>query len=391
MSLDNNRINDLLKEMVDKQFVSGASVAVIKDGEEIFYGDSGVRDMNKKTPFSRDTICRMYSMSKPVTAVAAMILFERGVIDWFDPVEKFLPGIKGVKVATESGKLEPLTQWECVTVGQLLNMTSGIAYPGPTLKGEKRTADIIDKEIKLIQKGKGRSTQELMNDICTSPLNFHPGATWQYGFSADVLGAVIEVASGMKFSDFLKENIFKPLGMNDTDFWVPEEKYHRLADVYRQTENGLNIDETYNLAINYKMNVPPAFESGGAGLASCVDDYIKFAKMLLGKGTLNGVQILKPATVEYMSGGALNDRQRQGLWDSLSGHTYGNLLRVLEKPSQAPSMGSIGEYGWDGWLGTYLAICPNDNMAIIMMMQRCDTGTSDYTRRIRNVIFSSLS
>ena len=377
--------------MVDKQFVSGAFVAVIKDGEEIFYGDSGVRDMNKKTPFSRDTICRMYSMSKPVTAVAAMILFERGVIDWFDPVEKFLPGIKGVKVATESGKLEPLTQWECVTVGQLLNMTSGIAYPGPNLKGEKRTADIIDKEIKLIQKGKGRSTQELMNDICASPLNFHPGATWQYGFSADVLGAVIEVASGMKFSDFLKENIFKPLGMNDTDFWVPEEKYHRLADVYRQTENGLNIDETYNLAINYKMNVPPAFESGGAGLASCLDDYVKFAKMLLGKGSLNGVQILKPATVEYMSGGALNDRQRAGLWDSLSGYTYGNLLRVLEKPSQAPGIGSLGEYGWDGWLGTYLAICPNDNMAIIMMMQRCDTGTSDYTRRIRNVIFSSLS
>ena len=235
------------------------------------------------------------------------------------------------------------------------------------------------------------STVEFANRLGKVPLLYQPGQSWSYGTSADVVGAVIEVASGMRFGDFLKKEIFEPLGMNDTDFWVPAEKQDRLAKVYDCREGQPSVRYLdNNLGIQNDTAYRPAYEAGGAGLASTIDDYAKFTQMLLNGGTYNGVQILRPATVKFLGGHTLSAVQQAGFdnWIGLEGFSYGNLMRVLVDPTRAVTLGSKGEFGWDGWLGCYMEVVPEQNMTFLMMTQKKDAGTYTLSRKIRNIIFS---
>ena len=194
-----------------------------------------------------------------------------------------------------------------------------------------------------------------------------------------------------RFGDFLKDEIFTPLGMNDTDFWVPAEKQDRLAKVYDCREGQPSVRYLdNNLGIQNDMAYRPAYEAGGAGLASTIDDYAKFTQMLLNGGTYNGVQILRPATVKFLGGHTLSAVQQAGFdnWIGLEGFSYGNLMRVLVDPTRAVTLGSKGEFGWDGWLGCYMEVVPEQNMTFLMMTQKKDAGTYTLSRKIRNIIFS---
>lgn len=383
------KLESLACEMVETGFISGVNCMVLQHGNEICYYEAGYRDIAGQKKMTRDTIFRLYSMSKPVTAAAAMILLEEGKIDLLDPVSKFLPGFREQYVI-ENGQSIPVTR--PVTIQNLLNMTSGLVYPGEGNPAEIRNTPLMDEIIARLDSESPLGTVEIANRIGKLPLAFMPGTRWQYGLSADVLGAVIEVVSGMPYGDFLQSRIFEPLGMHDTAFYVPEEKQERLAKVYRETEQGLMEEHYSHLGIRNTMNRKPAFESGGAGLASTIDDYARFTQMLLGKGEYQGTRILSPETVRFMTTAHVTALQQPGvdLWESLAGYSYGNLMRILTKPEHAVGLASLGEYGWDGWLGTYMMNDPAHDLTFLMMHQKADTGTTPYSRRMRNLVFAAL-
>jgi CubicO group peptidase (beta-lactamase class C family) len=385
-----NQIKKILKDNIDNNFLAGGNLMIIKEGKEIFYHEDGLADREAGIQIKRDSIFRLYSMSKPVTATAAMILLERGEIDLYEQVSKYLPGFKD-QMVDNGGSLVP-TERE-VTLKDLLSMTSGLVYGG-TKKAGKDTGALFQEIDNRLFSDSPISTIEAMNKLGRCALAFQPGTSWEYGTSADVLGAVIEVVSGRRFGEFLKEELFEPLGMKDTGFWLPEEKRSRIVKTYGDNNKGdLEIYTGNNLGIIHQMDREPAFESGGAGLVSTIDDYAKFTRMLMNNGSLDGVQILRPHTVKYLTSGTLNTIQQKSfdLWLTLCGHSYGNFMRVMTDCSKAGDLGSLGEYGWDGWLGAYFCNCPKEDLIFLFMMQKTDAGTTTLTRKLRNIILSSCS
>ena len=275
------RLGELAAEMVETGYVAGVNCMVLQHGRELAYYEAGYRDVAAHKKMTRDTIFRLYSMTKPVTSAAAMILLEEGKIDLLDPVSKFLPGFQDQYVI-EKGVKVPVTK--PATIQNLLNMTSGLVYPGEGNPAEIRNTPLMEEIIAKLSTPEALKTVDIANRIGELPLAFMPGTTWQYGLSADVLGAVIEVVSGMSYGEFLKKRIFEPLGMQDTAFYVPAARQDRLAKVYRETEDGLVEEHFSHLGIQNTMEREPAFESGGAGLTSTIDDYARFTQMLLQKG-----------------------------------------------------------------------------------------------------------
>lgn len=383
------RLGELATEMVETGYVAGVNCMVLQHGRELAYYEAGYRDVAGNKKMTRDTIFRLYSMTKPVTSAAAMILLEEGKIDLLDPVSKFLPGFQDQYVI-ENGVKIPVTK--PATIQNLLNMTSGLVYPGEGNPAEIRNTPLMEEVIAKLSTPEALKTVDIANRIGELPLAFMPGTTWQYGLSADVLGAVIEVVSGMSYGEFLKKRIFEPLGMQDTAFYVPAARQNRLAKVYRETEDGLVEEHFSHLGIQNTMEREPAFESGGAGLTSTIDDYARFTQMLLQKGEYQGRRILSQETVRFMTTAHVSAQQQRGVetWESLAGYTYGNLMRIMTSPESAGGLGSLGEYGWDGWLGTYMMNDPAHDLTFLMMYQRTDSGTVGYSRKMRNVLFAAL-
>ena len=287
----------------------------------------------------------------------------------------------------------PVTSQRPVRVLHLLNMTSGLTYgEEPTPEG-RQVLRLIDSCMALLHTDRCVSTVEFANALGQIPLAFAPDSSWCYGFSADVLGAVIEEVSGMRFGAFLEENLFKPLNMKDTGFYVPDETYSRLAAAYETAEDASlrRYDGDY-LMIRNKADAPPRYESGGAGLLSTIDDYARFAQMLLNGGSLDGTRILSPRTVQYLTSGELTPPQQAAMrrFGGHEGYTYSHLLRRLIDPGRACLMSEAGEYGWAGWLGCYFANIPGQNMTILLMQQKKGAGTSALTRKIRNILSAEL-
>ena len=393
-----NFIQNVLDEYVAKQAVAGANVLIYKDNKEIGYWQSGFSDLAAKKTYSRDTICRMYSMSKTITSAAAWKLIEQGKLDLVQPLKDIIPQFANVKVAYETGKVgNPVPSQRPILIQDLLNMTSGYGYgawwEGSTY-GEHKTSELID-ELNADVSGKNEiTTQEFAQRIAKIPLNFEPGTDYNYGYSADILGAVIEKVAGKKFSEFLKENIFDSLNMEDTAFYVPAEKQPRLSKIYRALpDEKLEEFTGCNLGIGYKMDRLPAFESGGAGLCSTADDFMKFGLMLMNKGAYDNGKVLESATVDFMSSAVLREDVQKKFdikMEHLIGYTYCNLLRIATDPAKCKMITTKGEFGWDGWLGPYLSVDIPNQLVVVMTMQKVDAGTWDLTRRVKNIIYSSL-
>ena len=399
-------IQPAMDRFTSEKNAAGVNLLVYKDGRELGYWQSGYADFETGREYDRDTIVRLYSMTKPVTAVAAMILIEEGKLDFADELFRYLPEFASVKVSCEKGKEgRPVKANRPILIQDLLNMTSGYTYGAwseDSPLGEHLTSVLI-KELNEDQTENGANkitTREVARTLASIPLSFEPGTDYSYGLSADILGAVIEELSGMKLGDFMNERIFKPLGMNDTAFYVPDEKQLRLARVYRSVEDWskggerhLDLFTSCNLGIQDKMNHQPAFESGGAGLCSNIDDYMKFAQMLTNGGQLEGKRILGEKTVAYLSQARLSPNLQQRFdmkMPHLAGYTYCNLLRVASEPGRCNVITQKGEFGWDGWLGPYVSMDLENKLTIVMTMQRCDSGTTSLARKVRNIIYGSI-
>lgn len=376
-------------EIEDRKLTAGANILVLKNGKELCYEEYGYRDLGNKVPFSRDTIMRLYSMSKPITAAAVMILMDRGLLDIANCLCWFVPGFKPARISIDGKSVKAPQE---ITIKDLLNMTSGIPYPGGD-GASAQVAEVFADINRRLYSDDPVTTAEFTMRIGGCDLCFNPGDKFMYGASADVLGGIVEQVSGMKFGEFLKKEIFEPLGMNDTGFWVRSENQHRLTKIYETDYANWRVAEVpmggNHLGINYAMDFPPAFESGGAGLASTLDDYAKFAAMLLNGGELNGKRILSEKAVEYMTSASLLPWQKEEFnrgWRGLTGHSYGNLMRVCTDPGQAVHFAEKGEYGWDGWLGSYFTNCPESGLTILIGMQRKDCGMCSMTRRLINAV-----
>lgn len=448
MDFKQERIKDmdnLIRSEIARGNLAGANLLLLKDGLVLHRASYGMADIEKRSPMTDDTIFRIFSMTKPIVGAAAMLLMERGVLDPADPVEAYLPDFHGQQVFLP-GSTQTVPALRAVRISDLLNMTSGLSYPDDCTSAGKAVAALFDEMMTAQDNGVPFTTVQLANRLGRLPLAFQPGAHWMYGTSADVLGAVIEVASGMRLSHFLKQELFEPLDMKDTDFYVPDEKKHRFAELYRCSECsaasapadmlahahadaaetlthiGTDAAETLQSSPAAKGGVvdalssfsvyqsgrrmtiapqpgknlgmegydhAPAFESGGAGLVSTVGDYSHFATMLLNGGVWQGRRILGANTVSFLCSAQLpDDYAPDWNWDSLRGYRYGNLMRHLDDPAAGGTNADRGEFGWDGWCGTYFTVSPKSNLIMLYFIQRCDAGCNEITRRLRHIAYS---
>lgn len=368
----------------------GAAICILEHGKEIYRKEYGYADKEKNIPMKPDAIFRCYSMTKPITAVAVMILVERGLLSLSDPASKYIPGFQNQKVYTPDGLVPAKRE---VTIQDLMTMTAGVCYPDASFPAGDYMEQVQQEYYREIQEGKVITTYELANRIGAQPLAFQPGTRWLYSFCADVLGAIVEVVSGKRYSDFLKSELFHPLGMVDTDFYVPEEKQDRFMQFYQFMPETQTLEPCtwQHLCLSHMHLKKPDFESGGAGLVSTIDDYSKFVKMMMNGGSYNNVRILGQKTVKSMSVNQLTEAQREGMdWTELKGYGYGSLMRQMVHPEVAESLGSKGEFGWDGWLGSYLSIDPVEDLAIIYVIQKCGGNGYRDIQVIRNIVYSSL-
>lgn len=376
-----------IEKEINGNVLSGAEIAVIHKGETVFKKNIGMADKENAIPMTDDTIFRLFSMTKPVTAVAAMILIERGMLDFNDQLKWYLPTFENPMVLDENGERPAERD---ITIRDLLSMTSGISYPDGHPSGQAVGALWGMQSENYLKGGKLLNTKEFALEMGKKPLAFTPGEKWMYGASADIMGAVIEVVSGMTLGEFFDKEIFTPLGMNDTGFYIPEEKYSRLAQAYEYADGGIRPFTHFHLCLtDYRK--PPAFESGGAGLVSTLNDYSKFVKMLMNKGEYNGKRILGRKTVELMTKNYLNEQQLKSVdWDSMKGYGYGSFMRVHQNVTESGLCGSEGQFGWDGWMGCYFAIDPVEDMAMLYFIQFAGSGCTRTVKTLYNMIWSSL-
>ena len=381
-----DKMERCLRQAVDNREAAGLTLLIRKEGKDLCYASAGMADIASGKPVERDSIFRLYSQSKPITAAAAMILADRGLLDLQTEVDRYLPGFRNPRVIAPDGKVSGT--YRAPWILELLGMTAGLSYPDADAAGQA-AARVFEENEKEIRQGGGMDTVTFCNRLGEQPLAFMPGTGWRYSTCADVLGAVIEVVSGKRFGQFLQEEIFDPLGMKDTGFWVPEEKRDRLVTCYRRTEGGLEPFSSLHLAVG-QYDRAPAFESGGAGLVSTLDDYAAFGEMLMNGGEYQGKRILSRAAVEYMTSSQLRENVRQQMWDSLGGYNYSCLMRVCDQPGACPLYAEKGEYGWDGWLGTYFINLPREGITFLLYQNITDTGTAAVTRKCRNLLAGEI-
>ena len=378
-------VQNTLSRFVDSGQIAGCAIRIMRNDDVCFEGSFGYADIEKKIRMASDhTIFPIASMSKVITVAGIMRLYEQGLFKMWDPVSEFLPGFKNPKVAKENpdGTVEIVDAKGEVTMRQLFTMTSGVPYGWEdTAAGRIRA----EKEKEWMESGKPvPGNVEYSNIVGQLPLAFEPGERWMYGFSIDVLGAVTEVLSGKSLGEYLKENIFDPLGMTNTGFFVPPEKQPRIATLYRINEGMQPAEREYAAE-------KPAFESGGGGLFSTVGDYSRFAQMLLHGGTLDSVRILGRKTVDLISTDHLTPEQRRGdSWDTQRGYGYGLGVRVMTNPELAGINGSAGEWGWDGAFGNWFCVDPKENLTCVYLTTNLPGDHYRFVPRLMASMYASL-
>ena len=355
-------VKNTLNRFVVSGKIAGCAVRITRSDETLYEDSFGYANIEKKIKMSAEnTIFPIASMSKVITVAGLMRLYEQGLFKLWDPVSEFLPGFKNPTIAVEKpdGSYEIVPAKGEVTMRQLFTMTSGVPYAGADTAAA-RIADQKGDEY-IAAHHDMPSTVEYANLAGSLPLAFEPGEKWMYGFSIDILGAVIEVLSGKTLGEYLKENIFDPLCMKDTGFYVPPEKQHRIATLYHINEGMRPDDRQY-------PSRKPTFESGGGGLFSTVGDYARFAQMLLHGGTLDGQRILGRKTVDLIATDHLTPQQQATHnWDTQRGYGYGLGVRVMTRPEIADINGSLGEWGWDGAFGNWFCVDPRENLTCVYL------------------------
>ncbi len=385
------RISPTIQKFIDEQKIAGAVTIVARRGRVVHFEAYGMRHREAHAPMQKDTIFRIYSMTKPVVAVAAMMLYEEGSLSLHVPVSDYLPELGGLKVAVDpdAEELVLVDSIRDMSVFDLFRHTSGL--PGSSrYLGEKSPIEVLYREAGL-QRLSECNLQEVVERLGTVPLLYQPGTRWHYSIAADVLARLIEVISGLAFDKFLAERIFQPLHMKDTGFYVPPEKIERFSRLYGPARDGGletivaaeggsgNISET-------SFVTQPKFLSGGGGLVSTAADFMRFCLMLTGGGILDGVRLLKAETVEMMTRNQLPeallpiDRKPEG-----RGFGLGFAVRVRRIDAN-PS--PVGEYEWYGGAGTEFWISPHDDLAVVILSQQLPM--QQLGQALRPVIYAAI-
>jgi CubicO group peptidase (beta-lactamase class C family) len=365
----------------------GAVLLVARDGRLQYANAVGVQDPATGKPMARDTIFRIYSMTKPIVSIATMQLVEDGRLRLGDPVSRWIPEMKGMQVAIEKpgadGKpaiAERVPAPREMTVQDLLRHTSGLTYGvfgRSAVKDEYVKAKVIPGSEQL-----PFDLTELARRLGTLPLSFAPGSTWEYSISTDVLGLVVERASGMKLDAFLSQRILGPLRMNDTAFWVPPEKQSRLAEAFPADPDSKAKVELLD------VRKPPTLLSGGGGMVSTADDYLRFTQMLLNGGELDGVRIVSRKTMEFVASDHLGTL-RGPTYLPGPGYGFGLGFAVRTANGESTNYGSAGEYNWGGYAGTAFWVDPRERLVAVWMMQG-PAQSGQYRPLLRNAVYTSL-
>jgi CubicO group peptidase (beta-lactamase class C family) len=371
------RLGRVMQDEVQRGRVPGAVALIARRGQLAYHESFGQRDPVSGAPMALDSVFRIYSMTKPIVSVAAMMLWEEGRFLLSDPIAKFLPELGNVKVAVAQGaELGQVDAERPITIQDLLRHTSGLTYEfrgnGPVHK-MYNAARIYSRD---------QSNADQVASLSKLPLLHQPGTKWEYSRSTDVVGRLVEVLSGMSLGQFLQQRIFAPLGMMDTAFYVPLAQQPRLAEAFAKdpdTQTGVQL-------LNVKS--APKFESGGGGLVSTAADYARFLQMMLNLGRLDGVRFLSRKTIELMTADHLGPIT--GAPDLLlPGYGFGLGFAIRLQPGISHVPGSVGQYFWGGLAGTTFWVDPAEQLFAIMMIQA--PGQRDYFRTLfRDLVYAAF-
>lgn len=371
---------------IDAKLIPGAVMQIVRDGGVAYETALGVQDPASGTPMAIDTIFRIYSMTKPIVSVMTMMLVEEGRLLLSDPISRFLPELRRLKVGVEKddGKgnrtLELVDTLQPITVQDLLRHTSGFTYGifGDSLvKAEYRKCGIG---------GPRATSDEFIRTLAQLPLFAQPGTVWEYSHSTDVLGVLLERVCGMSLDELLRERILTPLGMHETGFWVEEKHHHRIAEAFP-------VDPVTGGEV--KLNQPrrkPNFFSGGGGMMSTLHDYQRFVQMLLNEGELDGVRLLARKTLRFMASdhlSALPHAKSGASYLPGAGYGFGLGFAVRTEEGAAFMPGSVGDFTWSGLAGTYFWIDRQERFAAIYLMQAPEQR-NHYRQLFRSLVYAAL-
>ncbi|MBN9041138.1 MAG: serine hydrolase [Rhizobiales bacterium 62-47] len=400
------RVEDHLKRRyIDSGRFPGTQTLIYRRGAIAHSAVQGYADLERKKPMQDDTIFRIYSMTKPITSVAFMMLVEEGRVALDEPVHKYIPQWQDLRVfqagTTPPFLTRPVTR--PMQIVDLLRHTSGLTYGFQ----QRSNVDAAYRAKKIGEVEKAGTMQSMIDDLASIPLEFSPGEAWNYSVSTDVIGYLIEKISGQPFEQFLRERIFQPLGMHDTDFHVPAAKAHRFAACYNATPGGmatfhspgakggltLQDDPTTSSFLE-----PPSFISGGGGLCSTAADYLTFCRALLNRGELGGVRLLAPKTLALMTtnhlpGGKDLTQLSRSLFSeaTYAGIGFGLGFSISIDPALSLIPGSPGEYAWGGAATTSFWIDPAEDLIAIFMTQVLPSSAYPVRRELRTLVYSAIT
>jgi CubicO group peptidase (beta-lactamase class C family) len=389
-----DRIEDHLKRRyIDAGRFPGTQLLVYRRGKIVHNAALGFADVERKTPVKDDTIYRIYSMTKPITSVAFMMLVEEGRVALDEPVHKYIPEWKNLGVFQAGVTPAFLTKPPSrpMLIVDLLRHTSGLTYAFQN----RTNVDAAYRESKIGDVEKAGTMQSMIDDLAKIPLEFSPGEAWNYSVSTDVIGYLVEKISGRPFEQFLRERILDPLGMNDTDFFVPAGKVDRFAACYAADKGGIKLHDD---PVTSSFLSRPSLISGGGGLCSTASDYLTFCRALLDGGELGGVRLLGPKTLALMTanhlpGGRTLPEMSRSMFSEAAydGIGFGLGFSVTMKPAQTLIPGSAGEYAWGGAATTSFWIDPAEELIAIFMTQVLPSSAYPVRRELRTMIYAAIT
>lgn len=381
------RLHAIIQQSVDSKELAGVVTILARHGKVVDYRTYGTRDLVSGVPMTEDTLFRNFSMTKPVTGVAMMILYEQGKWLPTDPIAKYIPEFADLKVFTgvdASGKMI----LEAPTMQELMSHTAGFTYG---MFGDS-PLDLMYRNQHILE---SKNLQDMIDKLAKTPLAFQPGKAWNYSVSMDIEGYMIEKLSGQPLPDFIHDNIYAPLGMKDAAFYVPAEKRERFAALYETTADGRMVLNTTGAGGLSDYSKQPTMPSGGGGQVSTAEDYYRFAQMLVNGGELNGVRILAPASLRLMTTNhvplnLLTGEYSVGIQIMRPGFGYGYNCAVLYDPIEANLPVGKDTFLWDGYAGTWFWVDPANDIVFVGMTQRIPVGTPNLEYLSQSLVYQAL-
>lgn len=394
------RISEWQDAYVNARKYPGSSCLIAKGGQEVFFNATGSRDLEAGKPFERDTVARIYSMTKPITSVALMMLAERGLFHLEAPLSEFVPEFSQMQALVEGAeRIDQTEPCATPTLHHLLTHTSGLSYPFNTGVLPRE----MDAQNMMFKANEGLLADQVAR-LGSLPLAFHPGHRWEYSVSIDVLGRVVEVVSGKSLAQFFEDEIFDPLGMTETRFSVPDTAKDRFAALYTPLAgSAFDLNANESSAETLRLADAPATSifneavtySGGGGLVGTIDDYMRFAEMLRRGGEANGARLLSPATLAFMMRNHLpGDIASMGpqsfAEQPMEGMGFGLGGAVVLDPGRARCPGSIGDFSWGGMASTFFWVDPVKNMSVVFFTQLSPSSSYPARAQLKALVHGAL-